>query len=107
MDAALVSYVPRGEGEAPTEDSVRRRFEAEGLRIDRWSNRGNDYYDARMHVFCKVLHVLSGDITLSLPELGQEFRLRPGDRLELSPGVLHHAFIGPDGVSCLEGKRLL
>jgi quercetin dioxygenase-like cupin family protein len=106
MDAALVSFVPWGEQAPPTESVVRRRFEAEGLRVDCWSNRGGDYYDAHAHAFHKVLHVLSGDITFSLPELGQEFTLRPGDRLELSPGVLHHAFVGPDGVACLEGKRL-
>ena len=106
MDAALVSYVPWHGEEPPSEDSVLARFEAEGLRVDRWSNRGGDYYDPHANAFHKVLHVLRGHITFSLPELDQEFTLRPVDRLELSPGVLHHGFVGPEGVACVEGKRL-
>jgi quercetin dioxygenase-like cupin family protein len=106
MDAALIQIVPWSSAEPPNEETLRRRFEDEGFRTSCWSSDADNYYDARTHAFYKALTVLEGDITFSIPELGHEVTLRPGDRLELAPGVLHHAFVGPRGVCCLEGKRL-
>jgi quercetin dioxygenase-like cupin family protein len=105
-DVPLIQMIPWNEEEPPKEEELRRQFEVEGLRASSWSTERDELYDARTHVFHKVLCVLEGDITFSMPELGEEITLRPGDRLELSPGVLHQAFVGPSGVLCLEGQRL-
>jgi hypothetical protein len=31
--------------------------------------------------------------------------LEAGDRMDLEPGTEHSAFVGPDGVVCLEAQR--
>jgi quercetin dioxygenase-like cupin family protein len=105
MDAALIEVIPWNRDEAPTESNIMRQFEQEGLAVCCWSNTAGYYYDAHTHAFHKILSVIEGEITFSLPELDQEVTLKPGDRLVISPGVLHHAFVGPEGVCCVEGKR--
>ena len=44
----------------------------------------------------------AGSITFELPELGQRLDLVAGDRLDLPAGTRHAAFVGGDGVTCLE-----
>ena len=107
MDAKSVNYVPWNEPEPPTEEFIFEQSEAEGWRVERWVVPGGEYDGPHIHAFHKMLHVVEGNVTFDLPELGQEYTLRPGDRLELPPGVLHHSFVGPDGVAAIEGKRLL
>lgn len=105
-NATLVRVQPWTRSEAPTEAAVRRQVAAKGLPIQIWSNDKHTYYEPHTHAYFKVIYVLEGEITFSLPELGCEYQLRPGDRMELPPGVLHHAFVGPAGVRCLESKHL-
>ena len=91
--------------EAPTEASIRRILAAENLVPYRWSNAPGDVYSAHAHAYHKVLYVVEGSITFGLPETGERVLLRPGDRMELPPGVVHNAAVGPDGVVCLEAHR--
>ena len=35
----------------------------------------------------------------------ESLELRAGDRLDLEPGLEHSAFVGPEGVVCLEAQR--
>ncbi len=93
------------ESEPPTELALLRRYEAEGLHPYAWSNDPGDVYAAHTHADHKVLYCLRGSITLTLPDTGQQITLNPGDRLDLPPGVLHAATVGPRGVVCLEAYR--
>ena len=90
---------------APTESDLRNLYAAEGMDPYRWSNGPHDRYQAHSHSFHKVIYVVSGSITLGLPERGESVTLATGDRLDLPAGVVHDAIVGPEGVVCLEGHQ--
>jgi quercetin dioxygenase-like cupin family protein len=77
-------------------------LEGEGLSYYRWSNAPGDVYSAHTHPYHKVIYVVQGSITFSLPNQGRDVTLHVGDRLDLPPGVTHNAIVGPRGVACLE-----
>jgi quercetin dioxygenase-like cupin family protein len=89
----------------PTETALRRLLEAEGLSYYAWSNGPGDIYTEHSHAYNKVIYVVRGSIIFGLPEMGQEFSLGAGDRLDLPAGVLHDAVVGGQGVVCLEAHR--
>lgn len=94
------------EGDAPpTEAALQRRYAEEGLHPYRWSNAPGDVYAAHTHAYHKVIYVVRGSITFGLPDAGERVTLHAGDRLDLPPGVLHDAVVGPEGVVCLEARR--
>ena len=80
---------------------ARLRSEADGCYA--WSNGPGDVYAEHTHAYEKVLYCVEGSITFRLPE--REIRLGPGDRMELPPGTVHGAVVGPDGCTCIEGRR--
>lgn len=88
---------------APTEAALRAIFAGEGMRPYVWSNEPGDRYAAHAHHYRKVIYVVEGSITFGLPDKDETLTLRAGDRLDLPPGVLHNAVVGPEGVVCLEG----
>jgi quercetin dioxygenase-like cupin family protein len=77
----------------------------EGLSPYSWSNGPYDVYAAHSHTYDKVIYVLQGSITFGLPDLGQQVKMKVGDRLDLPAGTLHDAHVGAEGVICLEGHR--
>lgn len=85
-----------------SEEEMRRQLAAENLTPYRWSNGPHDVYGAHMHPYNKVIYVVRGSIVFRLPQLGKEFKLEAGDRLDLPQGTVHEAYVGPDGVVCLE-----
>ena len=91
--------------DVPTEPSIRRIYEGEGLSPYRWSNGPGDVYAAHSHSYNKVIYVVQGSITFGLPESGEEVVLNAGDRLDLPRGVQHDALVGAHGVVCLEAHR--
>lgn len=95
--------VRRWEGnEIPSEATIRRILDAEGLQPYRWSNAPGDVYGTHTHPYHKVIYVVQGSITFGLPGEGRQITLNVGDRLELPAGTLHNAVVGPEGVVCLE-----
>src|SRR5262245_45300753 len=77
----------------------------EGLAARRWSSGPNDEFGAHEHAQHKVLYCLSGTITFSIVPGGESFALSPGDRLDLPPGAVHTAVVGPGGCECIEAYR--
>ena len=83
---------------------------AEGLPVSSdWVNGPGEVYAAHSHPYHKVLFVAEGTIVFTLPfdpaqgdRQGRTVRLREGDRLDLPPGTVHSAVVGPEGVTCLE-----
>jgi quercetin dioxygenase-like cupin family protein len=93
------------ENQPATEEVLRDLFDAEGLHPYRWSNAPGDVYAAHAHGYHKVIYVVRGSIAFGLPGQGEKITLHPGDRLDLPPGVVHDAVVGPEGVACLEAHR--
>jgi cupin superfamily acireductone dioxygenase involved in methionine salvage len=64
------------------------------------------------HHYEKVLYCVQGSICFFLPDWydgpGCELtvKLTPGDCLILPAGTRHSAFVGPEGVTCIEAPRL-
>ena len=78
------------------------RLRDEGLAPGRWSNGPGDRYSPHAHDYDKVLVCAEGSIRFGLPERGVAIDLAVGDRLDLPAGTRHDAFVGPEGVTCLE-----
>ena len=88
--------------EAPSEAAIRKLLAAEGLSGQRWGNGPLDVYLAHQHAYNKVIYVVSGSITFSLPQEGTRITMTAGDRLDLPAGTLHEAVVSTQGVECLE-----
>ncbi len=101
----MVEVHPWIESEPPTEAALRRIYTGEGLSPYAWSNAPGDTYSPHSHPYHKVIYVVRGSITFGLPQERRAVTLRAGDRLELPPGVMHDATVGPDGVLCLEAHK--
>jgi quercetin dioxygenase-like cupin family protein len=82
--------------------SLKARLASEGLTTSTWANGPHERYAEHRHRYDKVLVASSGSVTFRLPELGRDVELRAGDRLDLPADTLHAAYVGPDGVTCLE-----
>jgi quercetin dioxygenase-like cupin family protein len=90
---------------SPTRDAIERALASEGLSAYSWSNGPGDVYGVHSHTYKKVIYCVSGSITFTLPDRGEEFLLERGDRLDLPAGVRHGACVGANGVVCLEAHR--
>jgi len=101
-----VGKVSRG-SVSPTaeQDEVLEVMRAEGLAPYRWSNSAYDVYPPHCHRYHKVVYCLRGTIRFVLTAENESLELRAGDRLDLEPGTEHSAFVGPEGVVCLEAQR--
>lgn len=96
------------EATAPREQELRRRMQEQGLSPYSWSNGPGDTYAVHSHGYEKVLYCVRGFIRFVLPDQPEGFRnidLAPGDCMILSPGVRHSAYVGSQGVTCLEATR--
>jgi quercetin dioxygenase-like cupin family protein len=102
---ASVRVTPWPEDTIPTRDELWKNMVAERLSPYSWSNGPHDVYHAHSHGYDKVIYVVSGSITFSLPEIDRKITLKQGDRLDLPKGVVHDALVGPNGVVCLEGHK--
>jgi quercetin dioxygenase-like cupin family protein len=77
------------------------RAEADG--VHSWSNGPHDRYAAHDHAYRKILYCLDGSIDFVLAD-GRAIAMRAGDRLVIPPRTSHSAVVGPDGVTCIEGR---
>jgi quercetin dioxygenase-like cupin family protein len=105
MTDSQPAVTPWEQAQPPTEAAIRHLYEREGLRPYSWGNAPGDRYVTHSHSYAKIIYVVSGSITFGLPASGERLALRAGDRLDLPPGVVHDAVVGPEGVICLEAHR--
>jgi mannose-6-phosphate isomerase-like protein (cupin superfamily) len=92
----------------PTEEGIRYRMREQGLAPYTWSNGPGDTYAVHSHSYDKVLYCVHGSIRFVLPDFhGPEgiIDLGPGDCMILPAGTRHSAFVGPQGVTCMEAQR--
>jgi quercetin dioxygenase-like cupin family protein len=87
---------------SPTRAGIERLLASEDLTGYEWSNGPGDTYDVHSHHYNKVIYVVEGSITFTLPDSSEEVELERGDRLDLPAGVRHGAIVGKKGVRCLE-----
>lgn len=99
------SLTPWPNQELPTDQAIEALLRDSGLRPSWWSNGPGDRYGAHSHPYHKTLYCARGSIRFHLPALGESVDLRPGDRLDIPPGVSHSAVVGPGGVRCVEAAR--
>ena len=81
------------------------KLEAEAEGAYAWSNGPGDRYGAHSHAYEKVLYCVEGSITFQLEQEGRSLELQAGDRMVLPAGTVHSAVVGPDGCTCIEGRR--
>ncbi len=70
-----------------------------------WSNGPGDRYAPHSHTYEKVLYCVDGSIDFVLETEGRRLSLGAGDRMVLAPGTVHSAVVGPEGCTCIEGRR--
>ena len=87
----------------PTEESLRLRLQEEGYDVFRWRDESGTDYQMHSHDHDESLWVMQGEMVFGTE--GNEFQLRPGDRLILPKGTMHTARAGRDGVTYLIGER--
>ena len=79
------------------------RVRAEARDAYAWSNGPGDRYAEHEHAYAKLLYCTEGSIEFHTGD-GRTIALGPGDRMVLPARTRHSAVVGPDGVSCVEGR---
>ncbi|HZV52226.1 MAG TPA: AraC family ligand binding domain-containing protein [Candidatus Dormibacteraeota bacterium] len=87
---------------ADLETGLMRRLRREATGCHSWSNGPGYVYAEHSHPYEKILYCVAGSISFTLPD--RTIHLRPGDRMVLPPGTVHGAVVGPEGVTCIEGR---
>jgi quercetin dioxygenase-like cupin family protein len=88
-----------------TLDDLMANLRQEASSCYSWSNGPHDRYAAHNHPYEKVLYCVEGSITFMLERESRRLELKAGDRMVLPAGTLHSAVVGPDGCTCIEGRR--
>ncbi|MHB8296937.1 MAG: cupin domain-containing protein [Acidimicrobiales bacterium] len=96
----MAARLGRGDGTADEAAAVRLPA-SRGMSARSWGNAPGDTYGSHSHGYHKVLYCVSGSITFHTSE--GDLTLGHGDRLDVEPGTLHSATVGPAGVRCVEG----
>ena len=94
--------------ESPQEQELRSRMQRDGLTPYSWSNGPGDTYAVHSHSYEKVLYCVRGTIRFVLPDQPESSRnidLAAGDCMILPARTRHSAYVGPQGVTCLEATR--
>ena len=87
-----------------SEPALLNSLSNKGYKTVRWSNDAGFEYSAHTHEFDKVILVIRGSITFTIPRIEEEYVLHAGDRLEVPAGYAHSAKVGSQGVTCIEGQ---
>lgn len=88
-----------------TTDELMTRLRGEATECYSWSNGPGDRYAPHGHRYEKVLYCVNGSIAFILEREGRRLELTAGDRMVLPSGTVHSAEVGPDGCTCIEGRR--
>ena len=88
-----------------TSEELMNRLRGEAGGCYQWSNGPSDKYAPHSHSYEKVLYCVDGSITFVLEGQDQRLELTAGDRMVLPAGTVHAAEVGPNGCTCIEGRR--
>lgn len=96
---------PLDGADRPGVPAAEARLRALGVEPYAWSNAPGDRYGAHEHAFTKLLVCAEGSVTFLVGEAGDPVELAAGEGFVLPAGTRHAAVVGPDGCTCLEGRR--
>jgi quercetin dioxygenase-like cupin family protein len=86
------------------EAAMRKRLEAEGYSVSRYTYPPGTYFSAHTHEVDKKDTVLRG--RLKIEAEGKEVVLQPGDMIEIPAGTVHTAeVVGSEAVVSLDATR--
>jgi quercetin dioxygenase-like cupin family protein len=88
-----------------SQEDLMTRLRGEASDCYSWSNGPGDRYAAHSHDYEKVLYCVNGSITFVLEGQVRRLELKRGDRMVLPAGTSHSAVVGPQGCTCIEGRR--
>jgi len=88
-----------------TSEDLMTRLRNEASDCYSWANGPGDRYAPHSHGYEKVLYCVNGSITFVLAGTGRRLELNAGDRMVLPAGTVHAAEVGPQGCTCIEGRR--
>ncbi len=88
-----------------TTEELMTRLQGEARDCYSWSNGPGDRYAPHRHDYEKVLYCVDGSITFVLEGQAERLELTAGDRMVLPAGTVHAADVGPNGCTCIEGRR--
>ena len=88
-----------------SQEDLMTRLRGEASDCYLWSNGPGDRYAAHSHDYEKVLYCVNGSITFVLEADAKRLELKRGDRMVLPAGTSHSAVVGPQGCTCIEGRR--
>jgi quercetin dioxygenase-like cupin family protein len=104
--SAIAYKLERWSGDSPpSEAEILRMLGEQELSGYRLSNHPGDVYGEHGHSFHKINFVIQGSITFGFPLEVIQISLNAGDRLDLARDTVHDAFVGAQGVVCLEIHR--
>ncbi|MRI82894.1 MAG: cupin domain-containing protein [Nitratiruptor sp.] len=84
-------------------NQIRQILHREGFgNIFLWSDRGGTSYPPHRHPHHEVRWIVEGELIIE--QDGRRYHLRPGDRLESSPNLLHSAY-APCDVTYICGSK--
>jgi quercetin dioxygenase-like cupin family protein len=87
-----------------SEAAMRKRLEAEGYSVSRYTYPPGTYFSAHTHAVDKKDTVLRGRLKISAD--GREVMLEPGDIIEIPAGTVHTAeVVGSDAVVSLDATK--
>lgn len=94
---------PERDGE-PSEAALRRKLEARGYRVSRYTYAPGTYFPDHTHDVDKIDGVVSGRFRLTLE--GEAVVLEAGDAIEVPRGAVHSAeVVGDEPVVSLDAVR--
>lgn len=92
---------------APSLDALRTALTGEGFATTEWTDNPGTVYPLHSHEYPEVRWVIRGQLRIGLPESGEEFVLKAGDRLDLPSDAPHWIDVyGASPVVYLIGTRL-
>ena len=87
-----------------SEAAMRKRLEAEGYSVSRYTYPPGTYFSEHTHAVDKKDTVLRGRLKIGAE--GREFVLEPGDMIEIPAGTVHTAeVVGQEAVVSLDATR--
>ena len=95
MNRFTVTPWPADAGQV-TINKIRARLEQEGLSPSRFDMLPGDDYPDHAHADAEIRWVVSGHMRVRIGQ--EEIILRPGDRLDLAPNIVHSADVIGDEV---------
>ena len=90
----------------PSLDALRLVLKGEGFAATEWTDPPGTVYPVHSHEYAETRWVLRGQLRIGLPESGEEFVLKSGDRIDLPEGAPHWIDVNGNGaVIYLIGTR--